>query len=209
MTSACVVQWRHRVWSSWWSRWRMWTTTHRGSVSRCTRWAFWRRPTARRHWRVSGRRTATPAATPSSHTASAAATTQVAHPVIARSHTCGQHRNTTVNTTTQHLIVVWCVTCVAWMLLHRPVPVRLFKKHTVSCTSRWNVAIIEIRREVDLATNHDHFNVKKSDGGFNSFVKGSQFEYDSRHWRNNIHVAPLADNQTFSAVTERSILTTR
>ena len=32
-------------------------------------------------------------------------------------------------------------------------------------------------------------------------VKGSQFEYDSRHWRHNIHVAPLADNQTYSAAT--------
>ena len=41
------------------------------------------------------------------------------------------------------------------------------------------------------------------------YGQGNPFEYDSRHWRHNIHVAPLADNQTFSAATERSIVTTR
>ena len=40
-------------------------------------------------------------------------------------------------------------------------------------------------------------------------VKGSRLEYDSRHRRHKIHVAPLADNQTFSAVTERSTVTTK
>ena len=40
---------------------------------------------------------------------------------------------------------------------------------------------------------------KKSYYVFNSMVKGSQFEYDSRNLRYKIHVAPLADNRTFSA----------
>ena len=38
-------------------------------------------------------------------------------------------------------------------------------------------------------------------------VKGSQFEYNYRHCRHNIHVAPLADNRIFSAANEWSIVT--
>ena len=49
----------------------------------------------------------------------------------------------------------------------------------------------------------------KSYGVFNSMVKGSQFEYDSRHLRYKIHVAPLADNRTFLAANKRSMVTTR
>ena len=50
---------------------------------------------------------------------------------------------------------------------------------------------------------------KKSYTVFKCMVKGSQFEYDSRHWRYKIHVAPLADNRTFAAANKRSMVTTR
>ena len=53
------------------------------------------------------------------------------------------------------------------------------------------------------------FQRTKSYGVFDSLVKESQCEYDSRRWRHNIHVVPQADNRTFSAATERSVVTTR
>ena len=58
-----------------------------------------------------------------------------------------------------------------------------------------------------LAANHVHFNVQNPRVNSFSMFKGRQFEYDSRHRRHNIHVAPPADNRTFSAATERSTVT--
>ena len=67
---------------------------------------------------------------------------------------------------------------------------------------RWNVVIIEIHREANQHACDVTGGKSRSYGGFNSMVKGSQFEYDSSHWRHNIHVAPLADSRTFSAANE-------
>ena len=46
---------------------------------------------------------------------------------------------------------------------------------------RWNVVIIEIHREANQHACDVTGGKSRSYGGFNSMVKGSQFEYDSSH----------------------------